>query len=181
MRPYVEELLERALTTFEKEYGYKPPEKVTFEMFPDHEDFAVRTLGVPGLGALGASFGTVVAMDSPAGRPPGEFHWGSTLWHEVAHVITLGTTNNRVPRWFTEGLSVYEEGRAGWGVPIDMDSILALQQDRLMPVAELNKGFTAAAFGDHRGAAADWPQERGTGDACTALHRDRLQASQPVR
>jgi tetratricopeptide (TPR) repeat protein len=146
MRPYVEELLERALATFVKEYGYKPPEKVTFEMFPDHEDFAVRTLGVPGLGALGASFGTVVAMDSPAGRPPGEFHWGSTLWHETAHVVTLGTTNNRIPRWFTEGLSVYEEWRAGWGDPIDLDTVRGLQQDRLMPLAELNKGFVRPTY-----------------------------------
>jgi tetratricopeptide (TPR) repeat protein len=146
MRPYVEELLERALGTFEKEYGYKPPEKVIFEMFPDHEDFAVRTLGVPGLGALGASFGTVVAMDSPAGRPPGEFHWGSTLWHEVAHVVTLGSTNNRIPRWFTEGLSVYEETRAGWGDPIDLDDIKQLQQDHLMTVANLNKGFVRPTY-----------------------------------
>ncbi len=146
MRPYVSELLERALATLEQEYGYKPPEKVTFEMFPYHEDFAVRTLGVPGLGALGASFGTVVAMDSPAGRPPGEFHWGSTLWHETAHVITLGMTHNRIPRWFTEGLSVYEEGRAGWGDPIDLDTIKALQMDRLMPIADLNKGFVRPSY-----------------------------------
>jgi len=146
MRPYVEELLERALGTFVKEYGYKPPEKVVFEMFPDHEDFAVRTVGVPGLGALGASFGTVVAMDSPAGRTAGEFHWGSTLWHETAHVITLGTTDNRIPRWFTEGLSVYEEWRAGWGDAIDLDTIRALQQDRLMAVADLNKGFVRPTY-----------------------------------
>jgi cellulose synthase operon protein C len=146
MRPYVEELLERALGTFVKEYGYKPPEKVTFEMFPDHEDFAVRTLGIPGLGALGASFGTVVAMDSPAGRPAGEFHWGSTLWHEVAHVVTLGATNYRIPRWFTEGLSVFEEGRAGWGDPIDLDTIRQLQQDRLMTIADLNKGFVRPTY-----------------------------------
>ncbi len=146
MRPYVEELLERALGTFVKEYGYKPPEKVTFEMFPDHEDFAVRTLGVPGLGALGASFGTVVAMDSPAGRPPGEFHWGSTLWHETAHVVTLGTTGNLVPRWLTEGLSVYEEWRAGWGDPIDLDTIRQLQENHLMALADLNKGFVRPTY-----------------------------------
>ena len=40
-----------------------------------------RTMGMPGLGALGVTFGEVVAMDSPSGRKPGDFHWGS---HAVA-------------------------------------------------------------------------------------------------
>ena len=69
---------------------------------PDHEDFAVRTMGMPGLGALGVTFGQVVAMDSPSARKPGDFNWGSTLWHEMSHVYILSATNGRVPRWFTE-------------------------------------------------------------------------------
>ena len=73
------------------------------EVYPDHEDFAVRTLGMPGLGALGVTFGYSIAMDSPSGRKPGSFHWASTLWHEMSHVFTLTTTKHRVPRWFTEG------------------------------------------------------------------------------
>jgi tetratricopeptide (TPR) repeat protein len=146
LRPYVEELLERSLRTFADAYQFKPPDKVSFEMFPDHEDFAVRTLGVPGLGALGASFGAIVAMDSPAARPAGEFHWGSTLWHEVAHVITLQKTMNRVPRWFTEGLSVFEEYRAGWGDRLDLETIEGLQKNRLVPVAELNKAFIRPSY-----------------------------------
>ena len=58
------------------------------------------------IGALGACFGRVVTMDSPRARPPGEFNWGATLWHELAHVITLQLSNQRVPRWLTEGISV---------------------------------------------------------------------------
>ncbi len=50
-------------------------------------------------------------MDSPSGRPPGSFHWDSTLWHELSHVFILPATNHRVPRWFTEGLAVHEETR----------------------------------------------------------------------
>ncbi len=86
-------------------------------LFPNHEDFAVRALGLPGLGALGVCFGPVIAQDSPSARPEGQFNWGSTLWHEYAHVITLQMTDYRIPRWFSEGLSVYEERRArpGWG------------------------------------------------------------------
>ena len=143
LRPYAEELLEESLTTLTERYGYKPPQKVIFEMYPDHADFAVRTLGLPGLGALGASFGPVVAMDSPSARPVGEFHWGSTLWHELTHVITLGMTSNRIPRWFTEGLSVYEEtrARAGWGDPMNLGIVQALQKNGLIPMGELNGTF----------------------------------------
>ena len=34
------------------------------------------------------------------------------LWHEFAHVITLTATKNRMPRWLSEGISVYEERQA---------------------------------------------------------------------
>ena len=95
----------------------KLPGPVQVEVYPDHEDFAVRTMGMPGLGALGVTFGEVVAMDSPSGAQPGYFHWASTLWHEMSHVFILTATNHRVPRWFTEGLAVHEEtaGVAGVG------------------------------------------------------------------
>ena len=143
LRPYVEKLLEEALEDMAARYGYRPDQKIVFEMYPDHEDFAVRTLGLPGLGALGASFGPVVVMDSPSARPRGAFHWGSTLWHEMAHVITLGLTSNRVPRWFTEGLSVYEENlaRPGWGDPMNTGIAQALQQNKLLPLEDLNGAF----------------------------------------
>jgi tetratricopeptide (TPR) repeat protein len=146
--PYVNELLEESLTSLTSRYGYSPPTKVLFEVFPDHEDFAVRTLGLPGLGALGASFGPVVAMDSPAARPVGAFHWGSTLWHELGHVITLGMTSNKVPRWFTEGLSVYEEAHArpGWGDPMELGLIQALQQHGLVPLEKFDGVFVRPQY-----------------------------------
>ena len=67
------------------------------------------------IGALGACFGRVVAMDSPRGTP-GEFQWEATLWHELTHVITLQMSNQRLPRWLSEGISTYEEkkARADW-------------------------------------------------------------------
>jgi tetratricopeptide (TPR) repeat protein len=115
LRSYVEEILETCLEILEKRYDHEVRDKVSFEMYPDHEDFVVRALGIPGLGALGATFGNVVAMDSPSAREGGEFHWASTLWHEVAHVVTLSLSNSRVPRWFTEGLSMMEEREAAEG------------------------------------------------------------------
>jgi hypothetical protein len=60
------------------------------------------------IGALGACFGRVVTLDSPHARKPGEYNWQPTLWHELAHVITLQMSNQRVPRWLTEGISVWE-------------------------------------------------------------------------
>jgi tetratricopeptide (TPR) repeat protein len=148
LRPYVEELLETAFADQMARYKFTPDRKIVFEMYPDHEDFAVRTLGLPGLGALGASFGSVVAMDSPSARPVGAFHWASTLWHELAHVVTLGLTDNRVPRWFTEGLSTYEETKArpGWGDPMGPEIIRPLKQRGLIPMEKLNGVFVRPEY-----------------------------------
>ena len=111
LRPYYSAELHKILTTYDAKYKMKLPGPVQVEVYPDHEDFAVRTMGMPGLGALGVTFGEVIAMDSPSGRKPGDFNWGRTLWHEMSHVYILTATNHRVPRWFTEGLAVHEEGR----------------------------------------------------------------------
>lgn len=143
LHPYVEEILKRAMATYALKYKMTLPGPVQVEVYPDHEDFAVRTMGMPGLGALGVTFGEVVAMDSPSGRPPGDFNWASTLWHEMSHVYILTATNHRVARWFTEGLAVHEETQASpeWGDPITPDIIVALRDKKLLPVADLDRGF----------------------------------------
>ena len=148
LRPYVETLLERSLETVSRKYDHQVTGKYVFEIYPDHEDFAVRTLGLPGLGALGATFGRVVAMDSPSARPEGKFHWGSTLWHEVAHVVTLSISNQKVPRWFTEGLSMREERLAddGWGEFLTPAFVQAYKEDKLSPLRELESGFQRPRF-----------------------------------
>ncbi len=145
---YVPQLLEKAHATLTLKYGFRPAKPIYFEMYPNHEDFAVRALGVPGLGALGVCFGPGIVMDSPRARPRGQFNWGSTLWHEFAHVITLGMTNHRVPRWFSEGVSVMEEHRAmaGWGEDLDLQTLKFIQQEKLLPIAELNGGFLRPRF-----------------------------------
>src|SRR5207249_6250298 len=86
---YAPRLAEEAYAALTKKYGFTPKEQpLQVEVFPDHAGFAVRTLGLPGIGALGVCFGNVIALDSPRARKPGQFNWGSTLWHEFAHVIT---------------------------------------------------------------------------------------------
>ena len=145
LRPYFESELKRAIATYEKKYQFKLDHPVQVEVYPDHEDFAVRTMGMPGLGALGVTFGYIVAMDSPSGRPPGSFHWDSTMWHELSHVFVLGMTQHRVPRWFTEGLAVHEETAAShapdWGDRLDPHVIEAIKAKKLLPVAQLDRGF----------------------------------------
>jgi len=148
LHPYFESELKRAIATYDKKYKMKLARPVQVEVYPDHEDFAVRTLGMPGLGALGVSFGYVVAMDSPSGRKPGTFHWASTMWHELSHVYVLEATNFRVPRWFTEGLAVYEETAAApdWGDRLDPQTIIAIKQKKLLPIAELDRGFVHPSY-----------------------------------
>jgi hypothetical protein len=82
-------------------------------------------------------------MDSPSARPPGQFHWASTLWHELSHVYALSMTNFRVPRWFTEGLSVHEETATDptWGDRLTPDMLEAIEKKKLLPVAQLDRGF----------------------------------------
>lgn len=146
--PYAIELTRDSIREFTSRYEFELREPVVIEMYPDHEDFAVRTAGMPGIGILGATFGYVVAMDSPSGRPASQFQWGTTLWHEMAHVFTLEATNHLVPRWFSEGVSVFEEWRSGpnRGVRIPMSVYNAMQDDRFLPVAELDEGFIRPTY-----------------------------------
>jgi tetratricopeptide (TPR) repeat protein len=143
LQPYVKDLLEKAYTNLSAKYGYTPKGPLQFEMFPDHADFEVRAIGLTGLGALGVCFGNLFVMDSPSSRELDHFNWGSTLWHEFTHIITLQMTDNKVPRWFSEGLSVFEERKAypGWGDDMKLDTLKAFKAKRFLPVADLNDGF----------------------------------------
>ncbi len=143
LEPYVQAELHAILDTYSKKYSMTLSGPVQVEMYPNHEDFAVRTMGMPGLGALGVTFGQVVAMDSPSGRKPGDFNWGATLWHEMSHVFIITATNQRVPRWFTEGLAVHEEGhhQPEWADRVTPDVLAAIRDKKLLPVLKLDRGF----------------------------------------
>ncbi len=146
---YLKDLAERAYATFSKKYAYTPPPPVRVEVYRSHADFSVRTVGLAGLGALGVSFGTTLAFDSPAAKDAGAFNWGSTVWHELAHTFTLGMTDNRIPRWLSEGLSVYEEHhglKTGWGFNVTPDFLAAFKAGKLVPVSRMNDGFMHPAF-----------------------------------
>lgn len=146
--PYAIELIRQSIDVFTRRYEFTLREPVVVEMYPDHEDFAVRTAGMPGIGILGATFGYVIAMDSPSSRPAHQFQWGTTLWHEMAHVFTLEATGHLVPRWFSEGISVFEEWKSGPnpGVRIPMSVYSAMQEDRFLPIADLDEGFIRPTY-----------------------------------
>ncbi|MCY4534754.1 MAG: tetratricopeptide repeat protein [Bryobacterales bacterium] len=141
--PYVRELTNRAVAEFTRKYDFELKSPVRVEFYPNHDDFAVRTMAMPGIGLLGVTFGYVVAMDSPSGREPGGFHWGTTLWHELAHVFTLESTDHLVPRWYSEGISMYEEWMADvrWGESVGPEYIEAVRKSELLPIVELDRGF----------------------------------------
>jgi tetratricopeptide (TPR) repeat protein len=152
LTPYVAPLAEEAYASMARRYGVTAP-PIRIELFRRHADFSVRTMGLVGLGALGVSFGPVVAMDSPTARPRGEFNWGSTLWHEIAHSFHMAASRHRVPRWFTEGLAVYEErmARPGWGDDASPGFLTAYKAGRLLPVSRLNDGFVRPAYPEQVG------------------------------
>ena len=145
LREYAMPLAQEALKTLSAKYGFTPAGPLLVEIFPDHDDFAVRNLGLPGMiGALGACFGRVVTMDSPRARAPGSFSWQATLWHEMAHVVTLQLSKQRIPRWLTEGISVYEESkkRAEWGRDMEVTFARAMDRNKVLKLRDLNSGFT---------------------------------------
>mgnify|MGYP003586692862 CR=1 FL=1 len=145
LQPYAHAIVEEALARYAERYALQPRGPILVEIFPKHDHFAVRTLGIPGLlGALGACFGRVVTQDSPRARPPNTFNWQATLWHELAHVFTLQLSDYRVPRWLSEGISVYEEGRVHpeWAADAEMAFLRVYSAGSLPKLADFNAAFT---------------------------------------
>jgi tetratricopeptide (TPR) repeat protein len=140
---YYLDFMERSWTALTTKYGFEPESPILTEVFHRHEDFAARTIGLPGIGALGACFGRVITLDSPSARNPGDFSWTSTAHHELAHSVTLGLSKGRVPRWFTEGLSVYEERCYAdwWGRDMDRDLFDAFHSGDLPGIENFNAEF----------------------------------------
>jgi len=148
LEPYVLDLITRAMQTFSKRYDFQLLQPMIVELYHDHDDFGVRTVSTPGIGLLGVTFGYLTAMDSPKAREAGGFHWASTLWHELAHIYTLEATNHRLPRWLSEGLSVYEEWNTGplADRELPLDTLDALKSGKFLPIEELDSGFVRPSY-----------------------------------
>lgn len=146
------DLLKRAKRDLCAKYDVMLPSPIIVEMFPKQEDFAIRTFGLPGgAGFLGVCFGTVITANSPASQDAHPTCWEATLYHEFCHVVTLNKTHNKMPRWLSEGISVYEERQADktWGQTINPLYRKMLLGDELTPVSELSGAFLHPRSGLH--------------------------------
>ncbi len=138
------DLLKRAKEKLCTKYGLELKDRITVEIFPEPNDFAVRTFGMPGVaGYLGVCFGKVITANSPASQKDHPSNWQAVLWHEFCHVVTLEKTHNRMPRWLSEGISVYEERQAHptWGQRMNAMNRTRILSGRLMAIRELSGAF----------------------------------------
>ncbi|QJE94363.1 tetratricopeptide repeat protein [Luteolibacter luteus] len=137
------ELAARAKTTLADKYGIRLSVPVMVEILPKQEDFAIRTFGLPGGESfLGVCFGPLITMTSPRGRL-GRSNWEAVLWHEMAHTITLDASRHRIPRWLSEGISVFEEREvhAGWGQGMTSEFRKRFLDGEVPPISRLDESF----------------------------------------
>jgi tetratricopeptide (TPR) repeat protein len=140
------ELLRRARATLCKKYDVELNPPIVIEIFPQQKDFAVRTFGLPGAdGFLGVCFGRVITANSPASQGERPANWEAVLWHEFCHVVTLHKTRNKMPRWLSEGISVYEEKQANatWGQSMTPEYREIILSGKMAPVSKLSAAFLA--------------------------------------
>ncbi len=139
----VVQLLSEAREVLTKKYAVQLEEPVFVEIFPKQKEFAIRTFGLPGgEGFLGVCFGRLITANSPAALQV-DSNWKSVLWHEYCHVVTLQKTKNRMPRWLSEGISVYEERQKNptWGQSMNPNYRDMIMGTGLVPVSQLSGAF----------------------------------------
>ncbi len=128
-------------------YGFEPRGPITFELFADPRQFAVRTTGLPTIGVSAVCFGRVITSESPTNHA---FNWGMVLTHELAHVFAIELSRSRVPRWFTEGLSEVEAARVRpeWARHDDASLYGAWRRGEIPSLADLSDAFVGAHTGE---------------------------------
>lgn len=149
----VVELLTEAKQVLGSKYNLVIEEPTLVEFYPDQQDFAIRSFGsLGGEGLLGVCFGSVVTMNSPGSATAGKSNWEATLWHEYCHVITLTATKNKMPRWLSEGISVYEEKQRhpNWGQKMTPAyRRMIIEEGELTPIRDMTRAFFQPASGEH--------------------------------
>lgn len=143
LKHYLPDLLEDAHRVLGAKYGFEVTTPIHVDAFDRPDDFSVRSIGTPGLPALGVCFGRVITLLGPTAQPLGQFSWSRTAWHEYAHVVTLQQSQGQVPRWLTEGLSVFEESqrKALWARDMERQLHDRYHNDRLLRMGEINSAF----------------------------------------
>ena len=145
-------LLQKAHDELTKKYDIKLLRTTIVEIFASQNDFAVRTFGMPGNpGFLGVCFGSVITANSPSTSEGNPNNWEAVLWHEFAHVITLSKTHNKMPRWLSEGISVYEEMQKDptWGQRMKPNYVQFIEAGDLVPPSKLSLAFLTPKTPEH--------------------------------
>jgi tetratricopeptide (TPR) repeat protein len=157
LRRYLVPFAVDAKAKLDAKYGIQPPVDVRFESFHTWDDFSVRTTGFRGFPALGACFGPMITFVSPVDGDlrKNDFMWQATVWHEYVHVLTLQLSRHRVPRWLTEGFSVYEERQRdrSWERGMERELIDAVHNDEIAPIRSFDRVFRGPRilFGYYQG------------------------------
>ncbi|MBK8098589.1 MAG: hypothetical protein IPK26_15875 [Planctomycetes bacterium] len=157
LREYLMPVHLQALEELGHKYDWRPERQVKVEVFHTWDDFSVRTIGFRGFTALGACFGPFITLVSPvdADVRKQDFMWEATVWHEYTHVLTLGLSRHRVPRWLTEGFSVYEERvrDPAWERGMDRELFDAFANQDIPPIRLMNRLFRGPRilFGYYQG------------------------------
>ena len=144
------DLLQKARTKLCEKYETQLDKPVVVELFDNQQDFAVRTFGMPGGdGYLGVCFGDVITANSPNLQRPTSFK--AMLWHEFCHVVTLNLTKNKMPRWLSEGMSVYEESQHDptWGQQMNPEYRGMILGGKLTPISKLSGAFLSPPTPSH--------------------------------
>ncbi|MDG2423980.1 MAG: tetratricopeptide repeat protein [Phycisphaerales bacterium] len=151
-KPGIDELLVREMlprlesvyTDTVEAFGSEPDRKTVIEIYPDHERFAIRIIGMPDIHTVAACTGPCIAMEAPRKGVPSKnmaiYDWERVLRHEFAHTVNLAQTDYRVPLWLTEGAAVWmEPGPRKW----ETSQMLAeeLQAGTLLEMDELTWAF----------------------------------------
>jgi len=142
LESYLPDFYGQAREELAARYGHTPG-VTQIEVFRNWEDFSVRSTGFQGYPALGVCFGPVVTAVSPLSELRGTFSWARTSFHEFTHVIHLGLSNNRCPRWVTEGLATWEEGQRhkAWWRNMRRELLDARANGTIFPLRRLNNAF----------------------------------------
>jgi tetratricopeptide (TPR) repeat protein len=146
--PYITRLLEKDYKELTALYKFEPEPPLLIEMFPSMNDFSVRMTGLPGVDfALGVCFAKTFLVYSPEVQDKlrRRFHWGAVTTHEFTHIITLQLSKFHVPRWFTEGCSVWSEKLANpkWARKLEMEIYQVYESGKLQHMEQFTqkKGF----------------------------------------
>ena len=149
--PRVLELLGEARNKLGTKYSVEVRRPTIVEIFTEQKDFGVRTFGMPdNPGYLGVCFGRVVTANSPAANTH-PVNWEAVLWHEFCHTVTLQATRNKMPRWLSEGISVYEERQAdpSWGEHMSSRYRDMILGEDFTPVSQLSGAFLSPKSNAH--------------------------------